>query len=107
MRASWRLGIAVLLLWPVPVLADDYGISIKDHQFVPADLTVPANQKVKVTIKNLDPTPAEFESYDLNREKVVGANSEIIVFIGPLGAGHYEFFDDFRRDTTKGTITVK
>ena len=80
---------------------------IKDHRFEPAELKVPAGQKVKITVKNQDATPAEFESSDLNREKVVGANSEVIVFIGPLDPGRYGYFDDFHRDTTTGTIIAK
>jgi hypothetical protein len=69
-------------------------------------LTIPADTKVKLIVQNLDSAPAEFESYDLNREKVVGPNSEITVFIGPLDPGRYSIFDDFHRDTT-GTIIAK
>jgi hypothetical protein len=87
--------------------ADDYILTIKDHKFTPQNLALPAGQKIKLTVNNLDSTPAEFESSDLNREKVVGANSEIIVYIGPLDAGSYGYFDDFHHDTTTGTITVK
>jgi len=85
----------------------DYVITIKNNQFSPKQLTIPAGQKVKITVKNQDSTPAEFESYELNREKVVSANSEIIVYIGPLEAGSYGYFDDFHRETTKGTIIAK
>ena len=87
--------------------AGDYVITLKDHAFSPAELTIPADQKVKITVKNLDTMPAEFESYDLNREKVVSAQSEISVFVGPLNAGQYKFFDDFHRDTTTGTLIAK
>lgn len=109
MRKFWLSSaiLAAILSFPASAYAEDYVITIKDHQFSPRELTLPADQKVKITIKNLDSTPAEFESYDLNREKVVSANSEIAVFVGPLGAGSYSYFDDFHRDTTKGTITVK
>jgi plastocyanin len=84
-----------------------FNLSIKDHKFVPATLEIPANEKIKLVVKNEDATPAEFESSDLDREKVVGANSEITVFIGPLTAGNYGFFDDFHRSTTTGTLTAK
>jgi hypothetical protein len=85
----------------------DYVLTLKDHKFSPQELVIPANQKVKLTVKNQDSTPAEFESSDLNREKVVGANSEITVFIGPIDAGSYGFVDDFHRDTTTGTIKAQ
>jgi plastocyanin len=87
--------------------ADDYIITLKDHQFSPQELTIPAGQKVKLIVKNTDNVPAEFESGELNREKVVGANSEITVYVGPLVAGRYNYADDFRRETTKGTIIAK
>jgi len=102
------LGIITsALLLSTTVRAEDYVLTLKDNRFSPKELTIPANQKVKITVKNLDATPAEFESSDLNREKMVGANSEIIVFVGPLDAGSYGFFDDFHRDTTTGTIIAK
>jgi plastocyanin len=99
--------LSASLLFSAAAYAEDYVITIKGNQFSPKELVIPAGQKIKVTVKNLDATPAEFESFDLNREKVVSANSEIIVFVGPLDPGSYAYFDDFHRDTTKGTITVK
>ena len=85
----------------------DYTITLKDGKFAPANLVIPAETKVKITVKNQDSVPAEFESYELNREKVVGAKSEITVFVGPLKAGSYGYFDDFHRATTQGTLTAK
>jgi plastocyanin len=84
----------------------DYVITLKDNVFSPAELVIPAGQKIKLTVKNLQSKPAEFESSDLDREKVVEANDEIIVLIGPLDAGKYGYFDDFHRDTT-ATIIAK
>lgn len=109
MSKYWLLPAvsAVVLAFSINAHAQDYVLIIKDHQFSPKELTIPAGQKLKITVKNMDSTPAEFESSDLNREKVVGGNSEIIVFIGPLDAGSYSYFDDFHRDTTTGTITAK
>ena len=109
MRKFWLplAALAVTLSFSASAYAEDYVITIKGNQFSPKELTIPAGQKVKITVKNLDATPAEFESSDLNREKVVGANSEIIVFIGPLDVGHYGYFDDFHRDTTTGIIIAK
>jgi len=84
----------------------DYTITLKDHAWSPAELVVPAGQKVKVTVKNLGDKPAEFESAALNREKVVTPHGEITVFVGPLDAGHYSYVNDFDRATT-GTIIAK
>ena len=74
---------------------------------MPRELTVPANRKIKLIVTNEDATAAEFESAELNREKVVPANGRITVYLDPLDPGRYGFFDDFHRDTTKGTIVAK
>ena len=68
-----------------------FSLTLKDHRFAPAELTIPANTRVRLVIKNLDPTSAEFESDDFKAEKVVPANGEISFTIGPLKPGTYEF----------------
>jgi hypothetical protein len=70
-------------------------LTLRNHSFEPSELDVPAGQKVELRITNADPSAAEFESAELHREKVVPAGQGIVVFIGPLRAGRYEFFDDF------------
>ncbi len=98
--------LSATLLCAAPSFAEDYVITIKNHAFSPKDLVIPAGQKVKVLVKNEDSTPAEFESYELKREKIIGGNSQAIVFIGPLDAGTYGYFEEFHPGTT-GTITAK
>jgi hypothetical protein len=109
MLSSLRTGALVGLMLTAPfALADeDYLLTIKDHQFEPTTLTVPAGQKVKLTVKNLDPTPEEFESHELNREKIVPGGGTVSIFIGPLKAGEYPFFGEFHEDTAKGVIIAK
>lgn len=87
--------------------ADDYTLTLKNHVFTPNELTIPANTKVKLVIKNEDASAAEFESHDLNREKVVKGGESISVFIGPLEAGTYGFEDEFHEATAQGKIIVK
>jgi plastocyanin len=79
---------------------------IKDHKFDPAELKVPAGQKIKLIIENKDPTPEEFESYELNREKIVAGNATITVFVGPLEKGRYPFFGEFHQDSAQGALIV-
>ena len=81
-------------------------IEIKDHLFYPAIVEVPANTKVKLLIKNLDDTAEEFESYELNREKVIAGNTKGVVFIGPLAPGEYPFFGEFFPKTAQGKVIV-
>ena len=81
-------------------------ISVKNHRFQPAELSAPANVPITLHVKNLDPTPMEFESVSLRVEKVVTGNSEGIVRLRPLSPGRYNFFDDFHQETN-GTLVVR
>ena len=81
-------------------------ITLRDHQFVPAEVPVPAGTKVELSVRNEQTTPAEFESNSLHREKVVTPGATVSVFIGPLPPGRYEFFDDFHPET-RGYIVAR
>lgn len=83
-----------------------YTISIKNGAFEPAKTEVPQGEKVHLIIKNEDDQKAEFESTGLDREERVGAHQQIDVYVGPLNAGTYEFFDDNNPDAT-GSIVAK
>lgn len=82
-------------------------IVIKDHLFFPSVVEIPAGQKIRLRIINQDPTPEEFESYELNREKVIAGNRETVIFIGPLAPGEYPFFGEFYPRTAQGKVIVK
>jgi hypothetical protein len=82
-------------------------ISIKDHQFHPSEVEIPAGVKVKLIVRNGDSTPEEFESAELHREKVVPPGSDVNVYVGPLRPGRYEFFGDFNPKTARGFLVVK
>jgi plastocyanin len=84
-----------------------FTVTLKDHHFVPAELIVPAGQKIKLIVDNQDASAEEFESYPLNREKVVGGNARITVWIGPLKAGRYPFFGEFHADTAQGVLIAE
>lgn len=84
-----------------------FTIEIRDHLFYPSLLTVPAHTKVKLIIHNQDKTPEEFESYELNREKVIMGGAKAIIFIGPLAPGDYPFFGEFFPKTAQGVIRVE
>lgn len=85
----------------------EFTLVIKDHKFDPTEITVPAGQKVKLIVRNEDPTPEEFESKPLNREKVIPGKSSATIFIGPLSPGRYPFVGEYNEKTAKGTIIVK
>ena len=84
-----------------------FNLVIKDHAYQPAQLTVPANTKIKLIVENRDSTPEEFESTEFNREKIVLPHSTISVYVGPLKAGRYAFFGDFHQDTAQGALIAE
>lgn len=115
LATSLKIGLA-----PLPILlgslafntvcraeTSEFSLSIKDHKFSPATLEVPADTKVKLVIKNEDPSAEEFESFELNREKVIAGGATGVVFIGPLSAGKYPFFGEFNPDSARGEIVAK
>ena len=98
-----------MLLSSVYVFAQtlEVEIQIREHLFYPSEFTVPAGKKVKLIIYNQDATPEEFDSYELNREKVIMGRARGIVFIGPLKPGEYPFFGEFNPKTALGKIVVE
>lgn len=100
--------LAALLFAGAAAAADnEFTITIKDHKFSPAELKVPAGQKIKLLIVNEDDSAEEFESHELKREKIVGPKGKITVFIGPLEPGRYPYFGEFHMDTALGTIIAE
>jgi hypothetical protein len=107
--AAGLLSLATICAPLTRAQADDPALilELKDHKFQPANPTIPANTKVKLTVKNLDATPAEFESEDFDVEKVIPGNSEITVNLGPLEAGTYEFYDEYHEDESTASLVVQ
>ena len=100
-------ALATLMAIPGPVWADDpatFRLTIKDHTFEPAELTVPAGKRLLLIVRNGDDTPAEFESRELGAEKVISAGREATIRIGPLAAGRYPFNDEFHQDQAHGVL---
>jgi cupredoxin-like protein len=85
----------------------EFALTIRDHRFAPAEITIPANRKVKLTVDNQDATPEEFDSHALNREKVIPGRSKAVIFIGPLSPGRYPFMGEFNAATAQGVVVVQ
>src|ERR1700751_1826984 len=103
-----RFAALFILAFAARALADDptFPILLKNNQFVPSEVQIPAGVKVKLVVRNENSTTSEFESIQFHREKVVAPGQEIIVFVGPLDPGSYDFFDDFHPET-RGHLIVK
>ncbi len=82
-------------------------VTIKDHQFSPAEIHVPAGKPAFVHVVNQDATPEEFEVRQLAIEKVVAGGGSGEVRLRPLGPGRYAFIGEFHADTAQGTIIAE
>ena len=104
-----KMLTAALLLLPLAALADEpeYTLVIENHKFIPAEITIPANTKVKFIIENKDPGAEEFDSRALNREKVILGKNHGSVFIGPLAPGRYAFQGEYHAETAQGFVIAK
>lgn len=106
-----RLTLIALCLAATQSFAgtDEFTLTIKNHVFSPKELKVPAGKKFKVLVVNQDATPAEFESKQLNREKIIPGKSTGVVNLGPLKPGRYAFVEEFHEKEAgaQGTIIVE
>lgn len=103
-----KLLILITLVAANALAADqDLIVVIRNHKFEPAEVRVPAGQKIKLIVHNQDNTPEEFESHELNREKVIAPGAKANIFIGPLQPGRYPFFGEFHEQTARGTVIAE
>lgn len=86
---------------PIPELI------IKDHRYTPEILEVKAGVRFKIKVTNQDPSSEEFESRSMIIEKFIGPKRSIVITLGPLKPGSYDFFGCFHPDTAMGKIIVK
>lgn len=90
--------------------ADDmptYQLVIKAGRLYPQTLEVPANTKFRLHVTNEGPGPAEFESVELRKEKVLAPGVSSNVIFQPLKPGTYSIFDEFHLDTGQGKIVAR
>ena len=104
---NWAIAFVLMLTTDSIAAPPVIEIEIRNHLFQPDTLIIPANTKVKLIVYNRDTTPEEFESYELNREKVIMGGRKAIIFVGPLPPGEYPFFGEFNPQTALGKIVVK
>jgi hypothetical protein len=109
MRINVIATLALMFASPVAITAESstYELTIKNHRFEPQQITVPADKKIKLMVTNQDSTPEEFESYELNREKIIPGGKKAVIYIGPLKPGKYPFFGEFHQETAKGVIIAE
>jgi plastocyanin len=110
--ATLAVAMCAAALWavaPTARAADsvELVISIKGHTFDPPQLKVTAGTPIKLTVKNLDATPEEFESKSLQVEKVIAGNASAIIRLKPLPKGSYPFIGEYHEETAKGVLIAE
>ncbi len=90
--------------------ADDdpvFRIEFNDGVVTPSRLEVPANRRIILDLHNAGQTPAEFESNQLRKEKVLAAGVNSTLVIRSLEPGEYDFFDDFHPGSPAAVLVAK
>ncbi|HEX7727027.1 MAG TPA: cupredoxin domain-containing protein [Rhizomicrobium sp.] len=96
------------LIAAVPAFADaPIEMTLKDHKFSPAQITVKANQPITIHLTNKDATAEEFDSTALKVEKVIAGGSDGMVRIRPLSPGKYPFMGEYHSATAQGVVIVQ
>ena len=104
------LAILAVLAFGTMVRADDEAMPVlryHDGRFEPDELVVKAKTPFRLRVVNAAREAIEFESFELNRERVVLPGAEIVVYLPALDPGSYKFFDDFHHGAGEGTIIAK
>lgn len=113
MRRALPLAAAFLaaaLTAAAPARADDeptFRITFKDGVIEPLRIEVPANTRIRLELVNIGATPAEFESVELRKEKVLAPGSDSVMVLRRLDPGEYDFFDDFHLDMPHAVVVAK
>jgi hypothetical protein len=107
---KWKMYLSqgCLMMLMRAALADTdvptFDIEINQHIFEPEVVLVPANTKVKLIIHNHDATPEELKSRSLNLKKIILGHSDVVVYIGPLRAGDYQYAGAFYPRSANGVV---
>ena len=111
MRKSMILGLVAVVagLLAGSARAEDlqtFRLTLKGGRFQPTELHVPAGKPFLIVVTNADAATDEFEMNAPPLEKVILPGASGQVRVRPLGAGRFEFFDDFHPET-RGAIVAE
>jgi len=104
--STWLLAVALAAPGYAAELPT-YAITLDSGRIEPSRLELPANTKVKFTLRNTGRGAVEFEGRDVRVEKVLAPGAESFVVLPPLRPGTYRFFDEFHPDANDMLVIVK
>lgn len=105
--ATSTTAASIIAAAPAAAAPAEMRITLRDHRYSPAEVRIPANTKVKLVVNNQDSTPEEFDSFALNREKVIPGRTRATIYIGPLAPGRYPFIGEFNAATAQSAVVVQ
>ncbi len=107
--AAFALGAALLIAAGISRAEDDpvFRIEFNDGKVTPQRLEVPAKRRFKLELHNVGKSPAEFESKELRKEKVLAPGASSTLVIRTLDPGEYDFFDDFHPNAPPAVLIAK
>jgi plastocyanin len=102
------LAAALVLVLAAAAAADEpsFPLVVGEAGFAPAEIEAPAGARLKLEVTNQTAAAIEFESFELNRERVIQPGQTASVWLSGLSPGRYEFFDDFHQER-RGALLVK
>jgi hypothetical protein len=98
---------ALILLGLHPVMAAEpvnIELTLKDHRFLPDEIHLPTGKPAILKIRNEDATAEEFDSSDLQVEKIIAGKASVTVRLRPLGPGRFRFMGEFHPETAQGVV---
>jgi hypothetical protein len=99
--------LLVAAMVTTPALADgptNIPVTLKNHQFTPAEIHIAAGKPAILTVTNQDATAEEFDSSALQIEKVIGGGQYGTIRLRPLAPGKYPFMGEYHSDTAQGVV---
>ncbi len=108
MRPPRLLLAALLLALAATVRAEERSVAlaVAEHGFAPLEIEAATGERLRLEVTNQTAAAIEFESFELNRERVVPPGRTVAVYVSGLSPGRYEFFDDFHQER-RGALVVK
>jgi hypothetical protein len=100
-------ALLLMTAMAAPAVADgptNIPVTLKDHQFSPAEIHVTAGKPAILTVTNQDATAEEFDSSALQIEKVIGGGQYGTIRLRPLAPGKYPFMGEYHSDTAQGVV---
>jgi plastocyanin len=106
MRFQLLLALVVLAGTAARGEEVNVALAVRESGFEPARVETPSGARLRLEVTNHTPVAIEFESFELNRERVIPPGQTAAVYLSGLAAGQYEFFDDFHPER-RGVLVVQ